>query len=41
MTYAAVENGKRNPSKNFCVEFGRAFGLSLSKVSELMLVDEE
>lgn len=41
MTYANVENGKRNPSKNFCVELGKAFGLSLSKVSELMVIDED
>ena len=41
MTYANVENGKRNPSKNFCVEFAKAFGLSLSKVSELMVIDED
>ena len=41
MTYANVENGKRNPSKAFCVALGKAFGLSLSKVSELMLIDEE
>lgn len=41
MTYAAVENGKRNPSKAFCEAFSKAFGLSLSKVSELMIIDEE
>ena len=41
MTYANVENGKRNPSKNFCVEIAKAFGLSLTKVSELMIVDED
>lgn len=41
MTYANVENGKRNPSKNFCEALGKAFGLSLSKVSELMIIDED
>lgn len=41
MTYANVENGKRNPSKNFCVALGKHFGLSLSKVSELMVIDED
>lgn len=41
MSYASVENGKRNPSKAFCVAFSKAFGLSLSKVSELMIIDED
>lgn len=41
MTYANVENGKRNPSKNFCAGLAKAFGLSLSKVSELMVIDED
>lgn len=41
MSYAAVENGNRNPSKNFCIAFAEAFGLTLSKVSELMIIDED
>lgn len=41
MTYANVENGKRNPSKGFCTALGKTYGLSLSKVSELMIIDED
>lgn len=41
MTYANVENGRRNPSKAFYEAFSKAFGLSLSKVSELMIIDED
>lgn len=41
MTYADVENGKREPSLKFCWAFERAFAIPLSEVVDMMKVDIE
>lgn len=41
MTYADVENGKREPSLKFCTAFSEAFGVPVSEVVEMMAKSEE
>lgn len=41
MTYAAVENGKREPTLRFCSALSRAFGITLDEVMQLMSPDKK
>lgn len=40
-TYAAVENGKREPSMRFCNALSMAFGMPMAEVLELLKPDEK
>lgn len=39
MSYAAVENGKREPTLKFCSALSKAFGITLDEAMQLMKPD--